>query len=71
MTSGIRANRGFNRLAYFEDLARMFDQWARDSSPFKHLMTETDPHSKMYLEKPVMDNAEILVTFIAITITDL
>jgi len=49
----------------------MFDQWARDSSPFKHLMTETDPHSKMYLEKPVMDNAEILVTFIAITITDL
>jgi hypothetical protein len=34
-------------------------------------MTETDPHSKMYLEKPVMENnTEILVTFIAIT-TDL
>jgi len=50
----------------------MFDQWGRDSSPLKHLMTETAPHSKMYLEKPVMDNnAEILVTFIAITFTDL
>jgi len=59
-------------LAYFKDLAWMFDQWGRDSSPLKHLMTETAPHSKMYLEKPVMDNnAEILVTFIAITFTDL
>jgi len=34
-------------------------------------MTETDPYSKMYLEKLVMDNnTEILVIFIAITFID-
>jgi hypothetical protein len=62
LSSSIRANTAFYRTAYFEDLAWIFDQWGRDS-PLKHLMTETDSHSKMYLGKPVMDNnTEILVT---------